>query len=92
MWIISTANVPPQQLSWYDQSFLGPETQPDGLEKKISNRSSIRESVLEEKDATLRMSLEEAQEHRWNLMKERTAHSIDATSEWEMQQYDFCEH
>ncbi|KAH6625493.1 hypothetical protein C7974DRAFT_202254 [Boeremia exigua] len=113
--IVSTANVPPQQLSWWTESLVGTTT--DGKESSTELPLEIVK-LLQEKGAQvppsngagslpeellamvrehvssddLPMSLEEAKEHRLNLMKERSAHAEDAEESWQQHTYSFCEH
>jgi hypothetical protein len=118
--VISTANIPPQQMSWYIESLLGtsPETRKEALtklptelvnlleSKGISEASGsdgenprLPEELMEmvrkyfdaESDA-MPMTLEEAREHRANLMRERSAFQEKPDHGWENHRYNFCEH
>lgn len=96
--IISTANIPPQQLDWYIASVLGTDSKtreksigklpPDLVqllvEKGMTGVTDSREGKLPKElldwvrndldndGNSLPMSLDEAEEHRLNLMQERS--------------------
>lgn len=119
--VISTANVPPQQMTWYVESLLGttPSARKEAMSKLpaelvtlLQERSLISEGeamtsqnvklpeelmdmVREHFDAVekeMPMGMEEAREHRANLMRERGAFRDEAEMEWEEHIYNFCEH
>ncbi len=118
MRIISTANVPPQQLSWWTESLLDKKMEASStwepstdLPPEIVNllqehgaqlpSSTCEGKLPEELMAMVRekipidalpMSLEEAKEHRLNLMKERSNHVAVSESAWQRHSYNFCEH
>jgi hypothetical protein len=118
--IISTANVPPQQMSWYLESLLG--TSHDARKEALGKLPAELVSLLESKGLSeaasssgenarlpeelmemvrthfdaegdaMPMGLEEAKEHRANLMRERGAFRGTADHGWERTTYNFCEH
>lgn len=121
--IINTANVPPQQMSWYAESVFGStkESREDGLKKlpvelinllqdkgilsseegtiKLKENARLPEELMDMVRAHFKadeqqmpMSVEEAHEHRRNLMAERTAFVDSADKEWSGHTYNFCEH
>jgi hypothetical protein len=49
----------------------------------------VREQLSKEE---LPMSLEEAKQHRLNLMKERSTHVETSEKAWQEHDYNFCEH
>lgn len=75
--IVSTANVPPQQRAWWEETQdeakarprIGPRNLPIGL-----------------------MTQEEACGHRLELMRERGLERRNLTLRWETDNYSFCEH
>ncbi|KAH7128294.1 hypothetical protein B0J11DRAFT_266921 [Dendryphion nanum] len=101
--IISTANVPPQQMDWWKASAFGatPEAQQAisfkhgsiGIERNLPQE--LADMVREEfsiEGGQLPMSVEEANEHRLTLMEERSNFKETAENEWNMNSYSFCEH
>jgi hypothetical protein len=122
--IISTANVPPQQMSWYIEALLGttPEARKEALsklpaelmallqEKDLGAKSGTAESVVggnaklpEElmdmvrewfvrEPADVPMGIEEAWQHRVELMEERKAFVQEAENGWQSEAYDFDKH
>ena len=97
--IISTANIPPQQMSWYTESIFGSSesAQQDALEELppdivellvelgwpgLTNNRECRlpeelmdfvRAYLKQDKFALPMTVQEANEHRLNLMRERSA-------------------
>jgi septum formation topological specificity factor MinE len=116
--IISTANVPPQQMTWYVDALFGSsgKAREEALsklpaellillaEKGLTDVAANTNSRLSEElmdvvrdyfDADkyqLPMSVDEANEHRAKLMKERGAFVKTTESGWQQQTYSFCEH
>ncbi|KAJ5889001.1 hypothetical protein N7495_009042 [Penicillium taxi] len=107
--IISTANVPPQQMNWWLDSILGNTNREAALSKLPAELVAlINEKNLETKnsgvlpvelmemvrahDEGLPMGLEEAKEHRIQLMKARGAFVKKAEHGWQQHAYSFCEH
>jgi hypothetical protein len=108
--IISTANVPPQQMDWWAESLassstaaeLAPEIvdvlNKNGAELPASTGAGtlpeelmamVREYLSKEE---LPMGLKEANQHRLDLMKERSAHVESSEELWQEHSYNFCEH
>ncbi|KAL6711466.1 hypothetical protein ACN47E_004400 [Coniothyrium glycines] len=116
--IVSTANVPPQQMSWFVDSLLGSTSSaraealsklPPELVTLLAKEGlpgvqgsldgtlprELMEMVkgyFENNKQGLPMTVEEANEHREKLMKERTAFVKTAESGWQQHSYSFCEH
>ncbi|KAF2106544.1 hypothetical protein BDV96DRAFT_507694 [Lophiotrema nucula] len=119
--VISTANVPPQQMDWWLDAVLGSTPQsrdaaaaalPPELvalmrEKGVDSDASalnadtgslppeLMEMVREHFHAdagALPMGLEEAKQHRLELMKERGAFVRKTEEGWQQHSYGFCEH
>ncbi|KAJ4354947.1 hypothetical protein N0V95_003356 [Ascochyta clinopodiicola] len=114
--IISTANVPPQQMSWWAESLLDHMSKPHDESTSELPHELVR--LLQENDLqlpsstdkvwtaeevitflrdklpkdALPMTLEEAKEHRLNLMKERSAFGEISEAYWQTHEYGFCEH
>ncbi|KAF7853259.1 hypothetical protein EAF04_010761 [Stromatinia cepivora] len=116
--IISTANVPPQQMDWWLDSVFGDN--PESRSKTMAKLPGELATLLDEngtnmnnsaKDMKLSpelmemvrehfnidsnplpMGMEEAKEHRLDLMKERSAFVRNAGEEWQSNGYNFCEH
>ncbi|KAL7809065.1 hypothetical protein V8C26DRAFT_412340 [Trichoderma gracile] len=74
--IVSTANVPPQQMDWWAESL------PD-----MKREDGVKEAVPESL-----MTVEEAREHRLRLMHERSRYEAAAERTVESMSYNFCEH
>ncbi|KZM20738.1 hypothetical protein ST47_g8140 [Ascochyta rabiei] len=113
--IISTANVPPQQMSW-TESMLDRKSKPQHASASQLPHELV--SLLQENNLqlppssdkawtpeeliaflednlprdALPMTIEEAKEHRLNLMKERSAFVETSEAPWQQHQYSFCEH
>jgi hypothetical protein len=116
--IISTANIPPQQMTWYVDALLGSSVKARG--EALSKLPPELVDLLAEKGATsvtmningrlpvelmdavrgyfdedklqLPMSVEEANDHRANLMRERSAFVKTTEEGWAQATYNFCEH
>ncbi|EUC33067.1 hypothetical protein COCCADRAFT_97087 [Bipolaris zeicola 26-R-13] len=116
--IISTANIPPQQMSWYTESIFGSsepaqqatleELPPDIVELLVelgwpglTNNRECRlpeelmdfvRAYLKQDKFALPMTVQEANEHRLKLMRERSAFVKKSEEGWQRQTYSFCEH
>ncbi|KAJ8066741.1 hypothetical protein OCU04_004131 [Sclerotinia nivalis] len=116
--IISTANVPPQQMDWWLESVFGdtPEARSKAMgklpaelvtllnENGLHTNNSAKDMKLSPElmemvrkhfhvdSNPLPMGIEEAKEHRINLMRERSAFVRRAGEEWQSIGYSFCEH
>ena len=83
--LLSTANVPPQQHSWWSEELL---KRTEGLDKLPPE---LGDKVLEYgKEFT--MTLDEAKAIRLELMDERTRLNEEHNQEVEFMSYNFCEH
>ncbi|PTB75248.1 hypothetical protein M440DRAFT_1439803 [Trichoderma longibrachiatum ATCC 18648] len=74
--IVSTANVPPQQMDWWAESL------PD-MKREDGEKEAVPESL---------MTVEEAREHRLRLMHERSRYEVEAERTVSSVSYNFCEH
>jgi len=77
--IISTAQVPPQDIRWKDT----------GLEDKVNRDLPVANMI---KGQGYQMTLEEAKEHRLELMKERTLAKDVINNTIFSRQFNLCEH
>ncbi|KAJ4022272.1 hypothetical protein NW752_000525 [Fusarium irregulare] len=82
--VISTANVPPQQRHWFEQSLLEGNNQVGKLPPEITHM------VVENMDFPI--GLDEAKEIRAELMAERTGQQEMVTNNMRSQDWNFCEH
>ncbi|KAK7963383.1 hypothetical protein PG988_010357 [Apiospora saccharicola] len=105
--IVSTANIPPQQLDWWaDAVFKNDDPANPG---SVGDMSPEVLAFLQEKEGLLPpeivdmvrkqgivpaglMSREEARAHRLKLMDERSQHDKTAEDMWFQAGYNFCEH
>lgn len=118
--IVSTANVPPQQLDWWAEAVFGadatasrgdvpPEVFKLLLEKGLDKNFPGDATSADEVDSRLPpellemvreqgvmpeglMSVEEARQHRLELMDERSSFHQVSEHEWQNVTYSFCEH
>ncbi|KAF2756867.1 hypothetical protein EJ05DRAFT_421435, partial [Pseudovirgaria hyperparasitica] len=81
--VVSTANVPPQQYEWVAEKQLELSQVSHRLPRELADM--VFEGVMENL-----MKLDEAKQHRLELMSERTSQS--AAIEQGFEEYNFCEH
>lgn len=84
--IISSANVPPQQEDWWKE-------RQEVVGKLLSERlpAELQNMVNEDLEATP-ITLEEAKRYRRELMEERSNKSQEQNRDFEMGEFNLCEH
>ncbi|PKX93307.1 DUF4246 domain-containing protein [Aspergillus novofumigatus IBT 16806] len=84
--IISSANVPPQQEDWWKE-------RQEVVGKLLSERlpAELQDMVNEGLEATP-ITLEEAKQYRKELMEERSSKSQEQNRDFEMGEFNLCEH
>lgn len=82
--IISTANIPPQQLEWWSEDVMA-----TGVLNKLSGEL-VNQVFKDVEDFPI--SLEEAKEMRLELMEERKKYVLKQGKEFESTTFSLCEH
>ena len=78
--ILSTSDIPPQQLSWHNEASSLPSLLPAEVQEVLDTKRDFP------------LSLEKAKELREELMKERKYLHEENKDEWFEREFSLCEH
>ncbi|KAK0109700.1 hypothetical protein ONS95_002379 [Cadophora gregata] len=89
MKIISTANVPPQQIDWWGEEV---DRQVSGSGKALAKLSNEMKDKIFQGVDDFPISMETAKELRLKLMEERKKYVVAQTRAFEEREFSLCEH
>lgn len=95
--VISTADIPPQQYSWWAEEMFGSDYSGTAAAKKMKALlgrlpQELKDKVLADLEDDFPITMQEAKEYREELMEERKRFEISHKGSFESVEISLCEH